>query len=56
MRKKEMFMTMTMTELREVDPDEMARVDGGFGGDGSNQILPWPIPPGRAVHPPIVDP
>jgi hypothetical protein len=56
LRRKEMTMTTTMIELREVDRDEMACVEGGFVGGGTNQLLPWPIPPGRAGHPPIVDP
>jgi hypothetical protein len=31
-------MTTTMTEIRELDRDEMARVEGGSGED-------WPGPP-----------
>ena len=49
-------METTMNEIREVNPDEMACVEGGFVGGGTNQLLPWPVPPGRAGHPPIVDP
>jgi hypothetical protein len=51
MRRKEMTMTttMTMTELREVDPDEMAGVDGGFAGGGCGYINPSPLPPGSIL-------
>jgi hypothetical protein len=54
-------MATMMIELREVDRDEMARVEGGGDpptgtGPTDSIILPWPVPPGRAGHPPIVDP
>jgi hypothetical protein len=55
-----MTMTTTMIVLRDVDRDEMACVEGGGGpptGVGPTSIiLLWPVPPGRAGHPPIVDP
>ena len=40
--RKEMIMTTAMTELREVNPDEMACVDGGTYSDGA---------PGCGFHP-----
>ena len=48
-RRKEMTMTTTMTELREVDRDEMASVDGGYRPDPCGYIPPsgpLPQPPG----------
>jgi hypothetical protein len=57
-----MTMTTTMTEMREIDRDEMAGVDGGFLGDDhqgfklSNPIAPgwWPYP--LPFHPPMPKP
>jgi hypothetical protein len=43
-----MIMTTTMTELREVNPDEMAYVDGGYDEGGWCGFHP----PGW--HPPVV--
>jgi hypothetical protein len=51
MKRKEMTMTTTMTELREVDRDEMARVDGGVRVD-PGFIPPSPAPPGSPVYQP----
>jgi hypothetical protein len=61
-RRKERTMTTTMTELREIDRDEMAGVDGGHGSDDNlgtgtltNPVLPlppgwWPYDPSQ-FHP-----
>jgi hypothetical protein len=50
-----MTMTTTMTEIREIDRDEMAGVDGGFPGDDHQgikvSILPRLIPPGWWPYP-----
>ena len=53
--RKEMTMKTTMTELREVDLDEMACVDGGFSVGGCGFIPPCPLPPGcgGGGHPPV---
>jgi hypothetical protein len=50
-RRKEMTMTTTMTELREVDRDELACVDGGVRVD-PGFIPPSPLPPGSPVYQP----
>ena len=38
-------MTTMMTELREVDPDELASVDGGDNPSWPNGNVPPPPPP-----------
>ena len=50
-RRKEMTMTTTMTELREVDRDEMASVDGGVRVD-PGFMPPSPLPPGSPGYQP----
>ena len=47
LKRKEMIMETTMTELREVNPDEMACVDGGYTEGGWCGFHPpgWHPPP-----------
>jgi hypothetical protein len=59
MRRKEMTMATTMTEIRAIDRDEMAGVDGGYYVDPSNPpfcppYFHYPLRPPIVPPPPIV--
>jgi hypothetical protein len=56
MRRKEMTMTTTMTEIREVDRDEIACVEGGGYDVGPFPICPpgWPWPHNGPIPRPSV--